>query len=589
MMRNRAQYALIGVVLLAAALPASARSYVTPLEEGGPSSDRIVLTEKGKLWLEVTPLPGEGYSGLAGRVAGDAGKWRAIHQANGGRPRLEANRRYRVPFGLLDEAGRASVLKLLWPKDRFDGTAWAHEVTGEKRFGRSESLWLISALFTGDGKNWRAVRRHNGMRGTRLRVGAVVKIPAGLLREEFAVREEAAARAAGGEPVPYRITDSYVNGELEYGQDREGPYAKYRLGAGEALYSAVVVRFTGRVDADEVNAAAEVVARRSGITDVTDIPIGYPVKIPLDLLTPEYLPPDHPRRIAYEKNVAEGRDFARDLHRTSNLKGVTLILDAGHGGVDVGASNHAVWEDDYAYDIMCRVKALLEKHTEASVVTTIRDLSQGYRPHQGAFSSHDRDEVILSTPNYQHRDPSLAAVSVHLRWYIANYHYRLALRRGVAPDMVVFTSFHADSLHSSVRGAMLYVPGHDYRPTRYGKSGSLYTRYKEVRDQPTVRFTRQELVRSEGLSRAMAESLVSSLKRNDIRVHSYSPVRNHVVRNRREWVPAVLRYNKVPTSLLVEVCNLNNRGDQTALRDPAFRQRFAEAYVEGLLHHFEKR
>jgi N-acetylmuramoyl-L-alanine amidase len=588
MMRSPAHRLLIGLVLLAAALPASARSYVTALEKDRPSGDRIVLTEKGEIWLEVSPLAGEGYSGLAGRVAGDTGKWRAIHRANGGRPRLEANRRYRVPFPLLDRAGRASVLKRLWPDDRFDGEVWIHKVSGEKRFGRSESWWLISAMFTGDGKNWRSVRRHNRMRGTRLHVGTVVEIPEGLLRDAFAVTEGAAARAAGGEPAPYRITGSYVNGELEYGQDDEGPYAIYRLGAGEALYSAVVVRFTGRIDAEEVNATADVVARRSRIADVTDIPIGYPVKIPLDLLTPEYLPPDHPRRIAYEKNVAEGRDFARALHRTRNLAGVTLILDAGHGGVDIGASNHSVWEDDYAYDILCRVKALLEKHTEASVVTTIRDRSQGYRPHQGTFSSHDRDEVILTTPEYQHKDASMTAVSVHLRWYLANYHYRLATGRGVAPDMVVFTSFHADSLHSSVRGSMLYVPGHDYRPTRYGKSGSVYTRYKEVRDQPSVRFTRKELVRSEGLSRAMAESLVSSLKRNDIRVHSH-PVRNHVVRNRREWVPAVLRYNKVPTSLLVEVCNLNNRSDRAALRDPAFRQRFAEAYVEGLVHHFEKR
>ena len=52
-----------------------------------------------------------------------------------------------------------------------------------------------------------------------------------------------------------------------------GRYAEYRLRRGEALYSAVVVRFTGQLHAKQVNATAREIARRSGITDVTAIPI----------------------------------------------------------------------------------------------------------------------------------------------------------------------------------------------------------------------------------------------------------------------------------------------------------------------------
>ena len=86
------------------------------------------------------------------------------------------------------------------------------------------------------------------------------------------------------------------SGPLVYAEDSGGEYALYRLQAGEALYSSVVVRFTGRVFAEDVNAVAAEIAARSRIADVTDIPIGYGVKIPLELVQPEFLPAGHPRR-----------------------------------------------------------------------------------------------------------------------------------------------------------------------------------------------------------------------------------------------------------------------------------------------------
>ena len=52
-------------------------------------------------------------------------------------------------------------------------------------------------------------------------------------------------------------------------------------------------------------------------------------------------------------------------------------------------------------------------------------------------------------------------------------------------------------------------------------------------------------------------------------------------------VPAVLRFNRIPASVLVEVVNLNNKNDQLRLRDPAFRQAFAESMVDGLLGYFD--
>ncbi len=98
---------------------------------------------------------------------------------------------------------------------------------------------------------------------------------------------------------------------LSYGEDDLGPFAQYRLQRGEALYSAVVVRFTGQLIAKEVNATALEIAERSGIDDVTSIPVGYPVRIPLDLLVPKYLPTNHPDVRRGRRSVGNWRAFSR--------------------------------------------------------------------------------------------------------------------------------------------------------------------------------------------------------------------------------------------------------------------------------------
>ena len=67
-------------------------------------------------------------------------------------------------------------------------------------------------------------------------------------------------------------------------------------------------------------------------------------------------------------------------------------------------------------------------------------------------------------------DPRLivaAAVGVHLRWYLTNHIITRRISREVPRSKTVFVSVHADSLHPSVRGAMVYVPARSLRPDRY--------------------------------------------------------------------------------------------------------------------------
>ena len=117
---------------------------------------------------------------------------------------------------------------------------------------------------------------------------------------------------------------------LTYGQDSQGEYAVYRLQAGEALYSAVVVRFTGTLGAEDVNSLAMEIARRSGISDVTGIPVGYSVKIPLEDLLPQYLPRSSPQYQAWAKNQKELGQVT-NTYKNAALDGVVVILDPGHG------------------------------------------------------------------------------------------------------------------------------------------------------------------------------------------------------------------------------------------------------------------
>jgi N-acetylmuramoyl-L-alanine amidase len=394
----------------------------------------------------------------------------------------------------------------------------------------------------------------------------VVLIPARLLRPAF--------RQVLPEESSYH---------LRYARDGEGEVAVYRLKPGEALYSSVVVRFAGLVYAEDVNQLAAEIAQRSGIADVTDIPIGYEVKVPFEVLLPEFLPAGHPDRREYEASLLASAQYSNPVE-ARRLRGVTVILDAGHGGRDVGASLSGVWESVYVYDLTLRVKRLLETTTAATVYMTTQSGSGTQVPSRDHLE-YVRDHRVLTDPAYPIEDSS---TGVNLRWYLANSLFRRAVSTGGDADKVVFLSVHADSLHPSLRGAMAYVPGALYRESSYGKTGAVYAARREVREQPRVSFSRQQLERSEGLSRQLAQGMMDAFARSGLAVHPDKPVRNRVVRSRGQtWVPAVLRYGEVPAEMLLEVCNLANDEDRRLIQTQAFRQRVAEAVVQGILDYYD--
>jgi N-acetylmuramoyl-L-alanine amidase len=525
---------------------------------------RVAIGPGDDVILSARPLPSESVDGFIKRLTDDPRAKKEILAQNAEIRLFRRDVFVKVPYRLLSDNYKKIAMEALFPEDRGDAKGWTHVVGA--RTGTPESLWRIAEWFTGNGANYREIRADGSIAALPTEKGQSVRIPARLLLPSFRIEAAAAGPAAAAEPA------------LEYGSDAAGRFAVYRLRRGEALYSAVVVRFTGRVHAEDVNAKAIEIAARNGIADVRTIPVDFPVKIPVDDLAPEFRPPDDPERIAAEKARLEAAQFVNRV-RAADLSGVTFVLDAGHGGRDTGAFVDGIEEARHVYDLACRVETLLKQHTKARVVLTV----QGKTPCRMRASEalvDWRGAQVQTHPPYPIED---TVAGVNLRWYLANATLKSATKAGGSEDKTVFVSLHADSLHPAVRGLMVYIPGEKFLKGGFARMGPIYESRREVREASHASLSRTERVKAEGVSRDLAERIVAAFRADNLPLHAFQPIRLNVIRGGREWVPAILRYNRIPARVLLEVCNLNNPEDRRLLVTPAYRDRVARALVSGLV------
>jgi N-acetylmuramoyl-L-alanine amidase len=589
---------LLGALLPAVLLAVSPFKIVTP-------ELRASLTADYTIDVVVTPHEGDAWSRLAKRVTGDGDRWNEIASFNHAGGNLTTEQRVHIPFNLLRPNLQRDVAAALFPSDSDVAAGRRHVVVGSSGI-EGESLWNMAEWFTGRGENYAAIRAANPAQGLSTRKGDVILIPKELLAtafrrgemEERNAPKTAEVRKSEDDPEERAGADGHaaaaavseavaVAGQpsLTYDRTSTEPFAVYRLQKGEALYSSVAIRFTGRVYSKDVGDVLDRIVKFNGIDDVARIPIGYRVKIPMSLLLPEYLPADDPTRVANEEVKRASAKLAV-RPRAKGLAGVRVILDAGHGGRDVGATYDDVWESNYVYDVMCRLKHILEKKSGATVAATTKSKQAGYDIPDDDELEEATDHIVLTSPKYVIGDP---AVGVNLRWYLANSIFRRAMKARVPREKVVFLSIHADSLHSSLRGAMAYIPGQRYVTGSYEKSEQVYLARAEVRESPVVRHSEKESLTAEGLSRDLAESIIDAFDADGLKVHPFNPVRDNVVRNGREWVPAVIRYNLIPTRVLLEICNLGNNKDRALMKTKKYRQRVAEAIYQGLVNYYNDR
>ena len=118
--------------------------------------------------------------------------------------------------------------------DRREGEDWVHIARSGPLPTYDAGLWQVAEWFTGRGDRFTELMEINRLDSPELRRGQEVRIPVALLHPALRPGERSA------------------DGSLVYDKDASGPYAGYRLRPGEALYSAVVGRYTGRTSADDV-------------------------------------------------------------------------------------------------------------------------------------------------------------------------------------------------------------------------------------------------------------------------------------------------------------------------------------------------
>lgn len=552
---------LPAAVLVAAAGPAAlllAQPVPPPERRVVVSADLSVFLKGGEIAVEARPLEGEDPADFARRLTRDPASAKGIVASRPSRSRSVV-----LPYEQLSDQARLAAVRALFPSDLRSRDGWLHVAVADV------PLASVAAWFTSGAANGPDLARANGLTESVARRGTTLRIPVELLVPPF--KDETAVD--GDEASP-----------LSFAEDAAGRHAVYRIRQGEALYTAVVVRFTGRLHAEDVIELALKIALRSGIDDVHGIPVGFPVKIPVDLLSEEYLPAEDPRAQELVRERAEAAQFSRPP-AARGLSGVRVVLDAGHGGRDTGTIHGGTWESTYVYDVACRLRKLLLEKSRADVVMTSKEPAIGFAVPERDGLPNRKGRLLLTTPPHLLTDP---AVGVNLRWYLANSVLGRPGRdrKAIPPERTVFLSIHADSLHSSVRGAMFYVPGERFLRERFGRRGTVYASYREWREQPVVSFRKKERVEAEGVSTRLAESLLGAIRQADLPVHRFGPIRTHVVRGGREWVPAVLRYNRIPARVLVEISNLGNAEDRALTRTRAFRQRMAGAMLAGLLDYF---
>jgi N-acetylmuramoyl-L-alanine amidase len=498
-------------------------------------------------------------------------------------------------FRDLKPAVQRRVLETIFPEDYSDKTGWWHKVTYEGA-GGVESWWNLAEWLTGKGTNYKvleAMPENQGYKGA-LRKGQMLLVPRDLLKEAFKTPTAGLPGRTGVllEPMdvdenlePYRPLQP---GELTYGKDGKGEYATYAMKKGEAIYTSVVIRFTDFREVVAVQDAAAEVLQRNGITDPTRIHVDQEIRIPRDMLADEYQPEGSAQRLAHEGVSADAKRFRATRGGVTNLDGVVVILDAGHGGCDHGAFHGTLYEDELTYDIVNRIRKEFEATTRARVHTTVKDLSQKDQVTDVKAFKHDTDEVVLTSPAY---DPQDTSVSANLRWYTANEIYRAELKKGIKAENMLFASIHCDALYYKLRGSMVYIPGAAHRLSSKALDGPSYAAYTKGGNR-SASSTAEERRRDEALSRDFAETLLKSLSSHkpSIAVHTTSdPIRNVIQRSRTErWLPAVLKHTLVPTKVLVETANLQNPDDRKCLADPAWRQAYAEAFVNAVERHFGK-
>ena len=554
------------VLALTLLMAVQAPSQTRAAEFGDPAEPMHVDWTRGRIIVGVLPRPNEGYLLLGQRILADPSQADVLARFNRGRP-VMAGVRVKVPLILLKPALRGQALHALAPEDELTERGWSHRVENPV-----ENLIQITEAYTGSKARFRQLAKYNNLGDPdNLRRGTEIIIPLAWIPDELGL-------------IPLALKPPLA---LEKDPQSGEQYARYVPQAGDTLYS-LILRFTDRERAEEINRMSRLLAKINRLQSESAIQAGKALRIPLTWINEDYLnqrvPPSKPQltppRRAQPK-VAQARPSGGKVH---------VILDPGHGGSDAGAvygsrrHGDLVYEHEVVYDIALRAMA----HMRArgfGVHPTLSDPHQ-QQPLRTLDMRLLGKETVLTEPPYQ---VTSARVGVNLRIYLIDAIYReLTERQGVAPEDVVLVSIHGDALAPTLRGAMVYYPDHRLRRSEFGPRGRVYRLRREA--VPTAIYFREDANReAQDLSREFAQEIISAFRHRDLGVGRRRPVRSYFYRNGERTLPGVLRYSRVPISVLVEVANLNNTADRQAVLRWQTREEIAQAIADAVSRHRQQR
>ena len=519
--------------------------------------------EEGKIKIQIQKKRWENQNAFAHRILDRSTDWYKLAPM---KKNADGSKFIEVPFTLLNDDYQKIVQRLVFSKDHFKESDWIHVVTY-----KGETLWFIASIFTGQTENYKKILETNGLLPNRsIVVGQKIKIASTLLIHAFQKVSEERLDTTQVD-VTVKNNNVYKRGkriklrdpELKFIVDGKKEYGVYQLKQGEALYSAVVIRFTGRVDAADVTKMTHEIMRINNIHDETTIPVKQKIRIPREWIDESLFTE---KLVKVSKRSKRKREV---LH---------VILDAGHGGDDPGAMVEGWREDRIAFDLMQRVHRGLERKgvNVYPVVSAHKSRSKMSKNKKHLYGNH---KYVQVTPPYYLAD---SRVGVNLRIYLIDAIYSRLKNKGIAIDDIILLSIHLDYLHPSARGAMIYVPGAKERVSKFKAAGSVYKKFKESRNR-VIKFSRSANQHAESTSEGFAEDLVTAFQQARLAIHAYEPIRYYVYRKGKKWTPGIIRYSRVPTSILLEAANLSNSNDLKKIRTRAFRQKLADSIVRTIL------
>lgn len=563
-----------GAVAIAALLAlAGAAGTARADDAAGPPLQ--VYWANGRIVAGIYPEPNEGYIQIARRVLEHPERHEEVRAFNGGRP-VMAGIAVKFPLVMLKPALRGAALRALYPEDEMTEEGWAHTVTDPL-----ENLIQLSESFTGSKRYFRELARRNGIKNPdMLRIGTQIVIPLEWIPDALDLRPP-------GLKPPLKLEK-----DARTGRD----YALYTVQPDDTLYS-LVLRFTDREQAEEVNRLSGLLVQLNGLRAAERIRAGRVIRLPLEWISADWVVARHAPRLVQAE--PEAKPPAKPPPRPAakppaprprgGASALHVILDPGHGGDDPGAvygnrrRGDLVYEHEVVYDIALRARQLLEAKG-ATVHMTVNDPRQA-KPVETLDMRLLGQEEVAVTPPYRIGSVNVA---VNLRVYLIDSIYSRLVAQGVPPERIVLVSLHGDALAPTLRGAMVYYPDHRLRTPEFGPRGRFYRGRSEARAH-LIRFDPGENRAAGELSRAFAESLIRALEGEGARVSGRKAVRSFYYRRGVRTLPAVLRYSRVPHSVLVEVANLNNPDDRREMLTAAARQRVARGIAAALSTHRARR